>query len=120
MPKVLIYGFGWTGQNMLELCLKLGFECKVVDDGLNLAFTQNDVFIDRKELNIQTFDIYFICCVKKEVRDVMLQKLQCLNIAQEKIKCIQTYLYGSKIGSLFKEYFSNAEEVLQEWLQESQ
>ena len=34
MPKVLIYGFGWSGQSALGFFSALGFECYVVDDAL--------------------------------------------------------------------------------------
>ncbi|WP_104722778.1 SGNH/GDSL hydrolase family protein [Helicobacter mesocricetorum] len=120
MQKVLIYGFGWSGQSMLELCLKLGFECKVVDDSLNLSFTKNDVFMDFQAIPSFAFDIYFICCVQEEVRHRILEKLLGQNIPKEKIKFIHTYVYKPQMSFLVKEYFSNAQEVLQEWLGESQ
>lgn len=120
MAKVLIYGFGWSGQSMLELCSKLGFECRVVDDGINLAFTQDDTYMDSKDIASVNFDIYFICCVQKEMRDTIFQKLQCLNLPKNKIKFIQTYAYKNKMSFLLQEYFSNLEQILQEWLQEPQ
>ena len=120
MAKVLIYGFGWSGQSMLELCSKLGFECRVVDDGINLEFTQNDIYMDSKEIASVDFDIYFICCVQKEMRDAIFQKLQCLNIPKNKVKFIQTYAYKNKMSFLLPEYFGNLEQTLQEWLQEPQ
>ncbi|MDE5602340.1 MAG: hypothetical protein K2I71_00235 [Helicobacter sp.] len=120
MQKVLIYGFGWSGQSMLQLCLKLGFECKVVDDGLNLAFTKDDVFMDPKELISHSFDIYFICCVEKEVSDTIFQKLIKFKIPKDKIKFIQTYAYKPQMSFLLKEYFPNAKQALQEWLEERQ
>ena len=119
MKKVLIYGFGWTGQSMLQLCVKIGFECKVLDDNINLDFTQDDIFIDQKGIT-ENFDIYFVCIINKESAKEAYNKLKDAGIPKVKIKFISTYGYKNKMAFLVREYFKEPSQVLKKWLEDDQ
>lgn len=63
--KVLIYGFGWSGKAILELCESMGCDCCVIDDSLDISNFNDTRFItyemlENKILNGNIFDLYWI------------------------------------------------------------
>lgn len=116
--KVLIYGFGWSGQSALSLCEKIGFECKVVDDGIDLDFTKDERFISFEAVNDFSFDLFLVCLVDTKQADICIKKLRDIDIDEGKIKCFSFYEYREKMGYLVKSFFASPKEVLQGWLRD--
>lgn len=117
MARVLIYGFGWSGQSMLKLCEKIGFACDVVDDGLDISLTNDMRFIEFSSIE-KIYDIYLICVVEEQVASKMANKLINLGVDESKIKYFRDFSYREKMSYLVDKYFKNPKEVLQEWLSE--
>lgn len=117
MARVLIYGFGWSGQSMLKLCEKIGFACDVVDDGLDISLTNDMRFIEFSSIE-KIYDIYLICVVEEQVASKMANKLINLGVDESKIKYFGDFSYREKMSYLVYKYFKNSKEVLQEWLSE--
>ena len=48
--KVLVYGYGWSGQSVFRLLQDLEIVAKVVDDGLDLDFTEDSRYISYAQM----------------------------------------------------------------------
>ena len=119
MPKVLIYGFGWSGQSALGFFSALGFECYVVDDALKPKWTLETRFITKEQALAMDFDLYLVCIMQDDVAQRVISMLHQQEITEEKIKLFQTYEYQAKMSHLLKSMFGNAQEILRSCLQES-
>lgn len=117
MAKVLIYGFGWSGQSMLKLCERIGFTCDVLDEGLDISLTNDRRFIGFSTLK-DVYDIYLICVVEEKIALKMTSKLLNLGIDEKKIRYFSDFSYKEKMSYLAEKYFKEPKEVLQEWLNE--
>ena len=119
MSKVLIYGFGWSGQSALSLFSVIGFDCAIVDEQLEIEMTQDVRFIAPKEILSKSFDLYLVCVMNNKVADEIATKLCKQGIHEEKIRYFQTFQYKEKMSYLLKHFFGSAEEVLEDCLKES-
>lgn len=117
--KVLIYGYGWSGQSALSLFGALGFECYVVDEKLDTDTILDKRFIAPKEALSQSFDLVLVCIVDEKVAREVAEKLYKQGIPKDKIKYFQTYHYQEKMSKMLKHFFGSAEEILQDCLSES-
>lgn len=115
--KVLIYGFGWCGQSMLQLCEDLRIQCNIVDEGLDISLTQDIRFIEFCDLRAE-YIIYFICTAKEDLALKMFKKLLNLGIDEHRIKFFKDENYHGKMSFLIEKFFLQRKEVLQEWLNE--
>lgn len=117
IEKVLIYGFGWCGQSMLQLCEDLGVQCNVVDESLDISFTLDMRFIEFCDLKPE-YIIYFICTTKEDIALKMFKKLLNLGVDEHRIKFFKNETYHRKMSFLIERFFPRRKEVLQEWLGE--
>ncbi|WP_297813845.1 hypothetical protein [uncultured Helicobacter sp.] len=117
--KVLIYGYGWSGQSALSLFGALGFECYVVDEKLDTDTIVDKRFIALKEALSQSFDLILVCIVNEEVAREVAKKLYKQGISKDRVRYFQTYSYQEKMSRMLKHFFGSAEEVLQDCLSES-
>lgn len=86
---VLIYGFGYTGKNVLFLCESLGCRCKVIDDGLNIELLNDARFLAFNQLNSYKFKLYLIAVsAKPNTIKAISDKLLAINIDSTLIKTI--------------------------------
>ncbi|MDY2584175.1 MAG: hypothetical protein SOW07_00790, partial [Helicobacter sp.] len=63
--KVLIYGFGWSGKAILDLCENMGCVCRVIDDALDSIMLDDERFmtyamLEDKIVAGDSFDVYWI------------------------------------------------------------
>lgn len=119
MSKVLIYGFGWSGQSALSLFSAIGFDCVIVDDRLDCETIQDARFLTLQNALSQSFDLYLVCIVNVAIADRVATNLCKQGILKEKIKYFQTYKYKAKMSHLLKHFFGSSKEVLESCLSES-
>lgn len=117
--KVLIYGYGWSGQSALSLFDALGFECYVVDEKLDTDIISDKRFIALKEAVSQSFDLVLVCIVNEVIANQAAKKLYKQGISKDKVRYFQTYHYQEKMSKMLKRFLGSAEEVLQDCLSES-
>ena len=117
MQKILIYGYGWSGQSAFALFSALGFLCKVTDERISSFNTSLESFLVlQQDVLREEFDVVLVCIVDNEIAREVKEKLIKQGIKEEKIRFFQNYIYKDKMLSLVKNYFGSAEEVLSEIL----
>ena len=117
--KVLIYGYGWSGKSALALCEKIGFECFVVDDALDIHLTQDRHFITKEDITGMEFDIVLVCTTHEDYCLQIVAGLQSFQCNKNKIKWFNTHIFRDKMEFLVHKYFGETKEVLKQWLEDS-
>lgn len=116
--RVILYGFGWVGQSMLAFCEAMGFECRIVDDGIN-----KDFVCDERVAGIEVFREPFALCLitvrDEEAAQRILAKLQNLGIHESLVRHVSSFDYRSSMAYLVHDFFGSTQNLLEFWRSES-
>lgn len=116
---VLIYGFGWSGKNVLYLCEIMGLNCKVIDDGIDLSLRSDTRFVDDSFIASNPPKICLICINNKpELVEKIKQKLHNLKIGEEIIKNIKFDYFSRVLARLIKDNFVDGIDFIENLLRD--
>lgn len=116
--RVILYGFGWVGQSVLAFCEAMGFECRIVDDGIDQSLT-----CDERMAGIEVFREPFALCLitvrDEETAQKILVKLQKLGIHESVVRHVFSFDYRPSMAYLVHDFFDSAQKLLEDWRGES-
>lgn len=115
---VILYGFGWVGQSMLAFCEAMGFECRIVDDGIN-----KDFVCDERVVGIEVFREPFALCLiaahEEALAQKLLVKIHDMGIGEHLVRHISSDAYYPTMSYLLPDFFGSAQNLLELWHSES-
>lgn len=118
---ILIYGFGWTGKNVLYLCECLNCSCKIMDDNLDLSSRKDDRFVN---MDFIKHNPPALCLISISGKSTIFQRLKKqlmnANIKSQIIKSIAVDGFHAGLIKLFKNEYISGESFINRLLRDDE
>lgn len=114
MEKVLIYGFGWSGQSAFRFFTHMGMDCYVVDDNIEKSaiLAVGGKFIEFEDIDKIDFDIVFVAIFNKKLAITLRDKLVKAGLDISIIKNFAEEHYTKNMKYLLNDFFLNKKDFV--------